>query len=272
MVSFFTKVKRALGVEPEEFSPPAVMLDKIEVPAEKQLVEAFTEVEKEFEEVKEEFEQIKEEVTKEEEPEMKEREPFPIEVGDILYKCDIVGGEPLIDWKCMEIKVTSINEEEDTFIAEPKHKERHPYLYRDEYYVFSVKDMIRQPFLEYKEIYPKEKALTYREKLTVENNFWRGKPKAGDIFYGKRFIESDNTYSSITGKFKVLGVTQEAFSAAPIDKDNNLDENETLIFDINTLLEIALRDTHPVQLFTTQDNAHTAYLHKQIEKKNRESK
>lgn len=254
MVSVFTKVKHLFVNEPEE----------------KHLVDAFVEAEKEFQEVKEEFEGIKEEVTKEEEPEVKEKEPFPIEVGDVLYKCEVIEGEPRLDWSYMKIEVTSVNEHEDTFIAEPAYRDRHPYLYRDEIYVFSVKDMMRQPFLGYRESDGKEKALTYREKLVMENELWRGKPKAGDIFYGKRFDESDKIYSSITGKFKVLGVTLEAFSAAPIDKDNNLDENETLIFNNDTLLEITLHGRHPVQLFTTKDNAHTAYLHKQIEKKNRE--
>ncbi|AMW62058.1 hypothetical protein PHRODO_10 [Bacillus phage Phrodo] len=262
MVSIFTKVKHLFVNEPEE----------------KHLVDAFVEAEimetdpEPEVEVEVEVEpEPKVEEQKEEEPEVKEKEPFPIEVGDILYKCDVVGGEPILDWKCVEIAVTSINEYEDTFMAEPTQRGRYAYLYPNEHYLFSVKDMMRQPFIGYKEHHSKEKALTYREKLVMENELWRGKPKAGDIFYGKRFIESDKTYSTITGKFKVLGVTLEAFSAAPIDKDNNLDENETLIFNNDTLLEITLHGRHPVQLFTTQNNAHTAYLHKQIEKKNREA-
>lgn len=257
MVDAFARLKRVFGVEPEE----------------KQLVDAFVEVEKEFEEVKEEFNEIKEEVTKEEEPEVKEevKEPFPIEVGDILYKCEVIGGEPRLDWRCVKIVVTSINEHNDTFIAEPEHRDRHPYLYRDEMYLFSVKDMMRQKFLDYTERDGKEKALTYREKLVMENELWRGKPKAGDIFYGKLYHESDKTYGTLTQKYKVLGVTLEVFSAAPVNKNNEVNELETLIFNNDTLFEVALHDTAPVQLFTTQDNAHTAYLHKQIEKKNREA-
>ncbi|ARQ94925.1 hypothetical protein FLAPJACK_11 [Bacillus phage Flapjack] len=253
MVDAFARLKRVFGVEPEE----------------KQLVEA------EVMATDPEPEEQKGELTKEEEPKMKEevkeREPFPIEVGDILYKCDVIGGEPRLDWSCMKVEVTSINEEKDTFIAEPEHRDRHPYLYRDEIYVFSVKDMMRQPYLGYKTTYPKEKALTYREKLVMENELWRGKPKAGDIFYGKLYHESDKTYGTLTQKYKVLGVTLEVFSAAPINKNNEVNELETLIFNNDTLFEVALHDTAPVQLFTTQDNAHTAYLHKQIEKKNREA-
>ncbi|UGO48824.1 hypothetical protein JARJAR_10 [Bacillus phage vB_BanH_JarJar] len=259
MVDVFSRLKKVFGVEQEE----------------KQLIEAFVEVEKEFEEVKEEFNEIKEEVTKEEEPELKEevkvREPFPIEVGDILYKCDVIGGEPRLDWKCVEIEVTSIDEEKDTFIAEPTQRGRYSYLYPNEHYLFSVKDMMRQKFLDYTEHDSKEKALTYREKLVMENELWRGKPKSGDIFYGKLYHESDKTYGTLTQKYKVLGVTLEVFSAAPVNKNDEANELETLIFNNDTLFEVALHDTAPVQLFTTQDNAHTAYLHKQIEKKNREA-
>ncbi|AGY48410.1 hypothetical protein Spock_10 [Bacillus phage Spock] len=260
MVDVFARLKKVFGVEPEE----------------KQLDTIFVELEKNEVPEPEEQKEQKEEVTQEEEPEVKEevkvREPFPIEVGDILYKCDVIGGEPHLDWNCMKVEVTSINEEKDTFIAEPAHRDRHPYLYRDEMYLFSVKDMMRQPFLDYKKGYSKEKALTYREKLVMENELWRGKPKAGDIFYGKLYHESDKTYGTLTQKYKVLGVTLEVFSAAPVNKDNEVNELETLIFNNDTLFEVALHDTAPVQLFTTQDNAHTAYLHKQIEKKNREAK
>ncbi|AEW47283.1 hypothetical protein BCB4_0051 [Bacillus phage B4] len=194
----------------------------------------------------------------------------PVEVGDILYNCDLNSkGELRVGAFHEKVEVTVVDIDGGIFIAESVTR-REFGSYLNDRYIYSMDDMMRQKSGYYSGSTP-EKAFTYREKLTIENDFWRGKPKAGDIYYGKRFIESDNTYSSITGKFKVLGVTTEAFSAAPIDKDNNLDENETLIFDIDNLLEISLHGTHPVQLFTTQDNAHTAYLHKQIEKKNREA-
>ena len=267
MVDVFARLKKVFGVEPEE-----KQLDTIFVELEK--IEKIEKIE--VPEQEPEPEERKEELTQEEEPEVKEevkvKEPFPIEVGDILYKCEVIGGEPRLDWRCMEIEVTSINEHEDTFIAESTHRARNPYLYSDEMYLFSVKDMMRQPYGYYREGDGKEKALTYREKLVMENELWRGKPKAGDIFYGKLYHESDKTYGTLTQKYKVLGVTLEVFSAAPVNKNNEVNELETLIFNNDTLFEVALHDTAPVQLFTTQDNAHTAYLHKQIEKKNRGAK
>lgn len=259
VVDVFARLKKVFGAEQEE----------------KQLVEAFTEVEKEFEEAKEEFEEIKKEVIQEEEPEVKEemkvREPFPIEVGDILYVYDLLpDGEPAIQSYPLKVEVNYVDEENGIITAESTALRGMNY-YREDTYKFSIKDMIRLPFGYYTGD-RKERALTYREKLVAENNMWRGKPKAGDIFYGKRFTESDGTYGTLTWKYKVLGVTPEVFSAAPINKDNEPNEALTLIFDTNTLFEVALHGTTPIQLFTTQDNAHTAYLHKQIEKKNREAK
>ncbi|UNA01422.1 hypothetical protein MG295_00005 [Bacillus phage vB_BcgM] len=256
MVSLLTKIKNILGNEPEE----------------KKLVEAFVEVEKEFEEVKEEFEEIKEEVTQEEEPEVKEkvvreiitvRKVYPVEVGDILYNYMINdSGVPLLTNYDTKLEVTSVNEDNDTFIAEAVRRRDYPYLF-DDIYVFSMEDMMRRPYGNYKYT-AREKAFTYREKLTAENNFWRGKPKSGDVFHGKIYNNDKDVYGTNTTKYEVLGVTTEAFSAAPV-YPSGLSQTDTKIFDIETLTEITeYEGLSPVKLFTTKDNAHTAYLHKEV--------
>lgn len=198
----------------------------------------------------------------------------PVEVGDIVYmNYSDDEGSPR-GGSYSELEVIEVHTEKGIFEARDYNKHNLPYYPRYEFYRFAMEDMMRIPYGTYNEedasIY-KYKAFTYREKLAAENKFWRGKPKSGDIFYGKYYSAHDDTYGTVTTTYKVLGVTEEAFSAAPIYKDS-VSEGDTAIFDINTLLEIPRKNKYglPEQLFTTQDNAHTAYLHKEVLKRQKE--
>ena len=198
----------------------------------------------------------------------------PVDIGDIVYMnyADDEGNPKNRGYS--ELEVIEVHIEEGLFTARDYNRHNLPYYPRYEYYRFSMEDMIRIPYGNYDEEdaskFP-QKAFSYREKLTYENKFWKGMPKPGEILYGKYYSSSDDTYGATTTEYKVLGVTEGAFSAAPIYR-TGLSEGDTKIFDCNTLLEITRKSYNiPDQLFTTQDNAHTAYLHKQIEKKNREA-
>ncbi|ASR79948.1 hypothetical protein JANET_10 [Bacillus phage Janet] len=85
--------------------------------------------------------------------------------------------------------------------------------------------------------------------------------KFGDIIYGKKYDKDTEKLSVYTQKYKVLGVTDSAYSAALMNNEGEVVENYTAIVDIKTNTEIAKpRVKSVVSFFLTEQEAHSAYI------------
>lgn len=191
----------------------------------------------------------------------------PVECGDKVYLP--LYEKPLEFHHYLEFEVYHVDEDEHTFQAryEPK-------LGIDTRYITVSMDTMRLLSYMSDAVYSRDlmmdgqpdTVLVRHEYLAALRDRYQNFPIVGDTRVAKTYYPDRDTYGEKTETYKILGIIEEAYSAAPIGGKGVI-EDRTAIFDINTHEEIKNdKSLYYTVTFPDVSEAHTSYLYKKINK------
>lgn len=191
----------------------------------------------------------------------------PVECGDKVYLP--LYHEPKQFSHYLEFEVHYVDEEEHTF------KARHePKIGIDTRYITVSMATMRLMSYTSDAVYSRDliiegqpdTVLVRHEYLAALRDRYQNFPIVGDMRVAKAYYPDSDTYGEKTETYKILGIIEEAYSAAPIG-DKGVIEERTAIFDINTHAEIKNdKSLYYTVTFPDVSEAHTSYLYKKINK------
>ncbi|AHZ10317.1 hypothetical protein FP73_gp005 [Bacillus phage Hoody T] len=191
----------------------------------------------------------------------------PVECGDKVYLP--LYHKPTSFSQYLEFEVFHVDEDEHTFQA--KHEPR--IGIENRYITVSMATMRLISYMS-DAVYSRDlmidgqpdTVLVKHEYLSALRDRYQNFPIVGDTRVAKLYYPDRDTYGEKTETYKILGIIEEAYSAAPIG-DKGVIEERTAIFDIHTHKEIKEdKSLYYTITFPDVSEAHTSYLYKKINK------